>query len=196
MDMPSQAEAGTTKKAASKRGNLVKLFTVVAISVTVTIVAIVFREKIMGMEKLGYPGIFLVSLVANATVIFPAPGLAFTFAMGSVFNPLLVGLVAGLGEALGELSGYAAGYAGRGMFSEDRRYARFERLTRRYGGAAVVVLSAVPAAVFDLVGIAAGAMRMPAYRFLFYTWLGKTAKTIVFAYAGAYSVTWFLDLIR
>jgi len=167
-----------------------------ALSIGITVLVVVFRDRIKGIETLGYPGVFLLSFLANATVIFPAPGLAFTFAAGSVLNPVLVGLVAGAGETLGEVTGYLAGYAGRTVVSRDSRYTRLENFTRRYGGLSVFLLALIPAAVFDIVGVVAGAMRMPITRFLLYTWVGKTGKTIVFAYAGAHSVTWILRLIN
>ncbi|NPV09123.1 MAG: VTT domain-containing protein [Anaerolineae bacterium] len=190
---PPLAEAGAT---APRRQAILRLALVVLLTAGITFLAITFRHQLGGLEALGYPGVFLVSLLANATVVLPAPGLAFTFAMGPVLNPLLVGLVAGAGEALGEMTGYLAGRAGRTAIGQDSRYERLERITRRYGGWAILALSAIPAAVFDLVGLAAGAMRMPVLRFLLFTLVGKTIKTIAVAYAGAYSVTWLLDLIN
>ncbi|MGI6208935.1 MAG: VTT domain-containing protein [Anaerolineae bacterium] len=174
---------------------ILRLALVVIFTLGITFLAITFRRELKQLEELGYPGVFLISLIANATVVLPAPGLAFTFAMGAVLNPLLVGLVAGLGETLGEMTGYLAGRAGRTALGNDPRYQRLEDLTRRYGGWTILVLSAIPAAVFDLVGLAAGALRMPIVRFLLLTLVGKTIKTLVFAYAGAHSITWLLDLI-
>ncbi len=80
--------------------------------VAVTVAGVLWRDRLGRFVAYGYPGIFLISLAANATVIFPAPSLALVFALGAVLNPILVGLVAGLGEALGELTGYLAGYSG------------------------------------------------------------------------------------
>ena len=60
----------------------------------------------------GYPGIFVINLLGNATVALPAPSLAIVSVAGSVLNPYLVGLFAGAGSALGELTGYLAGYSG------------------------------------------------------------------------------------
>lgn len=149
----------------------------------------VFREHFAQLAALGYAGIFLVSLLGNATIIFPAPSLALVFAMGSVLNPLLVGLVAGVGEALGELTGYAAGSAGRAVIEDYETYKRMVTWMGRRGGITVFVLSAVPNPFFDLAGIAAGTLRYPVWRFLLFCWLGKTLKTILVALAGAYSMT-------
>ena len=60
-------------------------------------------------------------VVANATLLLPAPGIAVVFAMGSVFNPFLVSLAAGTGAAVGEMSGYAAGFSGQGVLGRHAR---------------------------------------------------------------------------
>src|SRR4030042_6955298 len=67
----------------------------------------VLRDSFAELAAIGYPGIFLVSLLGNATIVLPAPSLALVFAMGSALPPISVGLAAGAGEALGELTGYA-----------------------------------------------------------------------------------------
>ena len=166
-----------------------------AASVVLTALILAFQDQLRGLSKLGYPGVFLVALISNATVVFPAPGLAFTFAMGSVLNPVAVGLAAGAGETIGELVGYAAGKTGRDALRRDRTYARLEGFTRRHGTLGVFLLAAIPAGIFDLVGVIAGAMRMPVWRFLLATWGGKTIKDVAFAFAGLYSLSWVLRLI-
>ncbi|MCK7506332.1 MAG: hypothetical protein MZV70_21275 [Desulfobacterales bacterium] len=54
----------------------------------------------MSSQQFGYPGIFLIALMANATV-HPACARrgAIIYAMGAVFNPLWVALAAGTGGA-------------------------------------------------------------------------------------------------
>ena len=87
---------------------------VLALLAVIGISALVFsiRNRVDEFAAYGYPGIFLIAMLANATVLLPAPGVAVVFAMGSVFNPIWVGLAAGTGGALGELSGYLAGFSG------------------------------------------------------------------------------------
>jgi membrane protein YqaA with SNARE-associated domain len=140
--------------------------------------------------------VFLISLVGNATIVLPAPSLALVFAMGSVLNPLLVGLVAGVGEALGELTGYAAGFAGRAVIEDYQTYGRMVDWMERRGGITVFVLSAIPNPFFDLAGIAAGTLRYPVWKFLLFCWLGKTLKTTLVALAGSQSVTLIEQYIR
>ena len=144
----------------------------------------------------GYAGIFLISVLANATLLLPAPGIAVVFAMGSVFNPLLVSLAAGAGAAVGEMSGYAAGFSGQGVLERTHIYVRLVPWMHRYGALTTFVLAAVPNPIFDLAGMAAGAMRMPLARFFLWCLLGKIVKMLIFAYLGAYVLVWLPDSLK
>jgi uncharacterized membrane protein YdjX (TVP38/TMEM64 family) len=66
-------------------------------------------------------------------------------------------------------------------------YDRLHGWMRRYGLATIFFLSFFPISLFDLAGIAAGALRFPIGYFLLSCWLGKTLKTIIVALAGAHS---------
>ena len=189
-------EADAVAESGERRKQVHKLVLAATTALVVTALIVIFQNQIRALSQFGYPGVFVVSFLSNATVVFPAPGLAFTFAMGSVLNPFLVGLVAGAGEALGELVGYAAGSAGSDIVSGGRVHERLERFTRRYGTLAVFILAAIPAGVFDFVGLVAGAMRMPIWQFLAAAWLGKTTKTLLVAYAGLNLLSWALGLFR
>lgn len=161
-------------------------------AVAISLAIALFHDELARFQHYGYTGVFLVSLLGNATVIFPAPSLAVVFSMGGVLNPLLVGLIAGVGEALGELTGYLAGYGGRAVIEDWQVYDRLERWMQRNGLATIFVLSAIPNPIFDLAGIAAGVLRFPLERFLLSCWVGKTIKTIAFAFIGAQ----FMDVLE
>ena len=92
------------------------------IGITVFIYSI--RDRVSQFATFGYQGIFLVALLANATVLIPAPGIAIVYAMGSIFNPLGVGLAAASGGALGELSGYLAGFSGQAVVERSDIYSK------------------------------------------------------------------------
>jgi len=174
------------------------LLRVLALAAVVGISVVVFsiRDRVEEFAAFGYPGIFLVALLANATVLLPAPGVAVVFALGSIFNPVFVGLAAGSGGALGELSGYLAGYSGQAVIERMDVYSRIEPWVRKYGGWAILVLSAIPNPFFDIAGVAAGIAKMPMVRFLFFCWIGQIIKMTLFALAGAYSVTWILNFME
>jgi membrane protein YqaA with SNARE-associated domain len=165
---------------------ILALAAVIAISVYIYTI----RNEVGRFQAAGYPGIFLLSILANATVILPAPGIALTFTFGSIFNPLGVAIAAGAGAALGELTGYLAGFSGQGIVDDTKMYTRLEGWTERYGGWAVLVLAFIPNPFFDLAGAAAGALGMSVAKFLLWAFIGKTLKMMLFAYAGAFSIDW------
>ncbi len=175
------------------RRTALRILSLVAV-IAITILIFVYRDQAETLAAYGYPGIFVLSILANATLIMPAPGVAITFTMGAVFHPFLVGLAAGTGSAIGELTGYLAGFSGQVVVERTPWYERLEDWTERYGPWTILALAFIPNPLFDLAGVAAGALRMPLARFLFFAWVGKTAKMLAFAYAGAYSLNWMIEL--
>ena len=180
-----------------KSSVLTNILRVVALLAVVGITYYIFsiRDRVEDFEAYGYPGIFLIALMANATVLLPAPGVAIIYAMGSVFIPFLVGLAAGTGGALGELSGYLAGFSGQAVIERTDMYERFKPWVDKYGGWAILVLSAIPNPFFDVAGIAAGIGKMRMRTFLLSTWIGQLIKMTLFALAGKYSIEWITKLI-
>jgi membrane protein YqaA with SNARE-associated domain len=163
-------------------------FLVIALVVALSAAVFAFRDQFAALAAVGYPGIFLVSLLSSATIILPAPSLALVFAMGSALPWLPVGLAAGAGEALGELTGYAAGFGGRAVIEDQKSYKHLESWMQRRGGITILVLSIIPNPLFDLAGIAAGTLGYPLWRFLLIAWAGKTIKTSLVAWAGSQSI--------
>jgi membrane protein YqaA with SNARE-associated domain len=143
-----------------------------------------FKGQIEALKGYGYLGAFVIGFLGNATVILPAPSLAFTTALGSVLNPLLVGVAAGAGEALGEMTGYLAGISGKAIIGNRTRYETVQGHMDRYGGWVFFALAAIPNPLFDIAGIAAGVIRFPVRKFLLSAWAGKTLKATLFAGAG------------
>lgn len=166
---------------------IMALFVVVALSVFIFSI----RDRASELAIYGYPGIFLLSFMAYATVLLPAPGVAVVFTMGSIFNPLGVALAAGTGAALGELTGYLAGFSGQAVIERVEIYDRLTGWMRRNGSLTVLVLAAVPNPFFDLAGVAAGSLKMHVLRFLIWCWIGEVIKMAIFAFAGAKSIDFF-----
>ncbi len=181
-----------------KNNWLVNLSRILALLVVIGITVYIYsiREHVEDFAAYGYPGIFLIALMANATVFLPAPGVAVVFAMGSIFNPIGVALAAGTGGAIGELSGYLAGFSGQAVIERMDIYNKVNPWIQKYGGWAILVLSAIPNPFFDIAGIAAGMAKMPFWRFLLFCWVGQLIKMAMFAYAGAYSIGWLENLIH
>jgi uncharacterized membrane protein YdjX (TVP38/TMEM64 family) len=159
--------------------------------VALTVLLFIFRSKISQLGVYGYPGIFIISILANATIIIPLPGIAITSAMGAVFNPFWVAVAAGLGAGIGETSGYLAGMSSRETIQKSEKMRRITGWMEKYGGLTILVLAFIPNPAFDLAGIAAGALKIPFYQFLTWTCVGKILKMLMFAYGGAALTYWF-----
>ncbi len=166
---------------------------IMALFVVITLSIFVFsiRDQAEQLAIYGYPGIFVLSFLAYATVLLPAPGVAVVFTMGSVFNPIGVALAAGTGAALGELTGYLAGFSGQAVVEKVEVYERLTKWMKRNGSLTVLVLAAIPNPFFDLAGVAAGSLKMHVVRFFIFCWIGEVIKMAIFAFAGASSLNYF-----
>jgi uncharacterized membrane protein YdjX (TVP38/TMEM64 family) len=187
--------APSLPKSSNLTTNILRGLALVAV-VAITLYIIAIREHVAEFKQYGYLGIFFVALLANATVFIPAPGVAIIYAMGAVFNPLYVGLVAGTGGAIGELSGFLAGFSGQAIVERTHIYERIKPQVDKYGGWAIFVLAAIPNPFFDVAGFAAGIAKMKLRTFLFSVWVGQLIKMTMFAYAGKYSIEWIANLIK
>ncbi len=122
------------------------------------------RDHLQELAHFGYFGIFLTTLIANATVFLPVPGIAMVFTMGAVFDPFLVAIFAGLGAATGELTGYLLGYSGQGLVEQHGWYQRIRNWMTTHPKSidlGVLALAAIPNPFFDAAGIAAGTLKNP-----------------------------------
>jgi len=175
-----------------QRLTIARIAAIVAV-IAISLYVFTLGDRAKEVAKYGYPGIFLFSILANATVLLPAPGVVFVFVMGAVFNPAGVALAAGSGAALGELSGYLAGFSGQGVVERVDLYERVRswmETHQRLSYLAILIMAFVPNPLFDIAGMAAGTLKMPLSRFLLFCWIGKTLKMLMFAYFGASSMQW------
>ena len=179
-----------------RRLTILRILTLVGV-VALIAVLFIFRNQVKKLEEYGYFGIFLISIAANATIIIPLPGVAFTTAMGAIFNPVGVAIAAGLGASIGELSGYLAGFSGQGVVEKAVLYKRLTNWMQEHQNLAyvmIVVLAFVPNPLFDLAGMASGALKLPIWKFLLACAFGKILKMLMFAYTGYYSIGWLTKL--
>lgn len=166
------------------------LVLIFVISLTVTL--FIYQDEIKNLGAFGYPGIFLISILANATIIIPLPGVLLTAAMALILNPFWVAVASGSGATLGELSGYLAGYSGQIVVERADRQGRLVNWMRKYGEVTILVLAFIPNPAFDMAGMTAGALKMPVARFLLWVWFGKVARMILIAYGGEAIASWFV----
>jgi membrane protein YqaA with SNARE-associated domain len=140
------------------------------------------------LQGYGYTGAFVISVLLNATIIIPVSNMAIIFSLGAALpSPLFVGLAGGIGAGIGEMTGYIAGRSGRDLLAKSKMYNRVEGWVKRWGWIAVFVLSIFPF-FFDVVGIIAGAMRMPVWKFFLACWLGRTVSYVTVAYLASLGI--------
>ena len=164
---------------------ILTLLLVIGIVVSVFYVVKDDPQRLEGLKAYGYLGVFITSLILNATVILPVGNVVLIIALGAALpSATLVGLAGGVGAAIGEITGYIAGRSGRTILHRGKTYARLERWVKKWGAPAIFVLSLFPF-FFDLAGIAAGALRLPLWKFLLACWLGRTVLYLSMAWAGA-----------
>ncbi len=178
-----------TEQPAGWRINLLRLFTAILV-LLISLLLINQREHIQQMAGVGYPGIFITAMISSATVLIPGPGLAIVFTMGSILHPLGVALAAGSGAAVGETSAYLAGISGRAVIERMDLYRRLKPQILRYGPIAIFLLGVIPNPLFDLAGIAAGALKMTFWKFLLAVWAAQVIKMLLIAFAGSFSLNW------
>ena len=176
-------------KEGNRRVTVLRVLSLVLVLV-ISVFLFVNRDELKDIQVYGYPGIVVLSFLANATLILPVPGILITSLMGTVFNPFWVGIAAGTGAALGEITGYMAGFSGQAVIENRKWYDRITLWMKKYGDITIFFLALIPNPFFDAGGIIAGALKIPLWRFLLWCWLGKVIKMIGFALAGAEVMRW------
>ena len=177
-----------------RRLRLVALVTVIALTALAFVLLNVLR--LPAKESLGYPAIFLIVLLGNTTVILPVPSIVAVCSGGVALTPVLVGLVGGIGMALGEVTGYLAGFSGSGLASKTWVYRRVQPWMQRRGWVVVLAFGMIPNPFFDIMGLAAGATRMPIWKFFAAAWVGKTVMATFTAYGCALGYDFFRFLAQ
>jgi membrane protein YqaA with SNARE-associated domain len=162
----------------------------IAIVLMLIISIVLLRDHLPNYRTIGYQGVFVLSFVGSASILVPVPGIAAVCAGPGLLGlfPLWVAILASVAEALGELSGYMLGFSGRGFAENNRFYPRIERWMQHRGWIALGLASSIPNPLFDLIGVAAGTLKYPIWRFIAVVWAGKLLKSMSIAYACFYGI--------
>jgi uncharacterized membrane protein YdjX (TVP38/TMEM64 family) len=179
---------GNSKQTDVKRGGwfkekLLPLLAIIFV-IAITVVLFLYRDRVSELGNYGYLGAFLISLIGNATIILPAPGFLVLIALGATLNPVLVGISGGIGGTLGEATCYLLGYGGRQVVQNRKLYDKAVQWLQRWGVITIFVFAVTPLP-FDIVGMVAGLLRFPFWKFILALCFGKIIKYIVLAFAGA-----------
>lgn len=136
------------------------------------------------MQNFGYGGVFIISLISSASILFPLPGFA-AIPIGAYFlHPLLVAIVGALGSSIGELVGYGVGRGGRAIGDEKitKWSEHLAKWFEKINGFTIIVLFAATPLPHDIVGLFSGVIKYDIKKFFLATLIGKFLMFLVLAY--------------
>ena len=179
----------TTMTRAERRRRLIQPILIGLLAVGLNIAAYYlippnFARRLGGF---GYLGVFVVTFVANATVVVPVPYFGLVARLAQELSLVGVVLAGALGSVLGESVAFFVGRSGRGVV-EDTRFYRWVHIQMRHPWRAFVllfVLAAPPNPAFDVAGLAAGALGVPYWLFFTAVFLGRIVRIGLIALAAA-----------
>ena len=166
---------------------VVQIIAVVLASVGLALLLIRFSAELKELGNWGYAGVAAAEFANSAMLVIPTPASAYTFAMGGVLNPFIVGAIGGVFSTLGELIGYYLGRRGGTALANKPSARRLRAWTERWGATALFTCAVLPVP-FDIAGVWAGAARYPLARFAPVVLLGKLIKITAIALAGYFGL--------
>jgi len=148
------------------------------------------------IDTMGYLGVFFVSFIGSATIIFPVPSFIVVFFVGAVMNPWLVGISAALGNALGELTGYLLGKGGGKII--EKRYkkgvGKYKEWFKKDRVFLLITIFAATPLPDDIVGLMCGIFNYNIKKFLLASFIGKLVLNLLLAWGGFYGLRWVLSV--
>jgi membrane protein YqaA with SNARE-associated domain len=156
------------------------LFPVIGLNVLVYFLPIdygVFRDW-------AYLASFAACFVANAASVVPVPYIPVVAHLVQTAESVPLVVVAGaFGSVLGESVAFIAGRVGRRLVAGHPLYARLERVADRpfLAGLVLFAFAAPMNPLFDVAGLAAGALRFPYWVFFVAVFLARVTRLAVLA---------------
>ncbi len=146
----------------------------------------------------GYFGIFLVSFVSSASIIFPVPFFVLIGGFATILNPLILLFSVASGSSLGEVTGYIFGkYSHKTIKKilkkkEWKIENKIEKWFHKNGFLTILLISASPIPT-DIVGIFSGTVNYNFKLFLLAVFIGKLIKFSLIIYGTFFSANFILD---
>jgi len=176
------------KRGANKRRSMARTIAIGVLAVVLNVLAYYYLPPDLArrLGALSYLGVFLITLLANATTVVPMPYIPIVARMAAQSDNLPLLIVAGaLGSVLGESVAFFIGRSGQTIFEETRLYVWVHRqLQHPWRAFAVLFLfSAPPNPVFDVAGLTAGALGLPYWLFFTAVFLSRMIRFALIAFA-------------
>ena len=185
--MSQQAPSKDAVPPTTRRSTLLRVVGVLVLALALNLLIIVLpRRWFVGWGRYGYLGVFLVTLLANASVFIPVPYPGLVAKLATGLNTVGVALLAAAGSAIGETTAFFVGRAGKGVVEETAFYRWLGRQLRTPLRAFVVLflLSAPPNPFFDVAGLTAGSLGVRFPIFIAATFCGRIVRMFILAYLG------------
>jgi len=188
----SEAESRVTRNQeiaiTPQKRSWIRPMLVAAIAIALNIIAylIIPPDLAYRLGSLGYIGVFLITLISNATIVVPIPYFGLVAALSPGLSMVGVGIAGALGSVIGESVSFFVGRSGRGVVEQTRFYRWVQRQLEHPWRAFVVLfaLSAPPNPAFDVAGLTAGAMGLPYWIFLSAVFLARLVRFGIVAFVG------------
>ena len=174
-------------------GTIFQLGFMALASIVLALILIEFGSLLESLGNWGYVGVAAMEFGNSAMVAIPTPSYLYTFSMGAILNPFVVGIIGGTFATLGELIGYYLGRRGSAILPEGPRIERFKTWTSRWGTVTLFWFALLPVP-FDIAGLWAGAARYPLVRFIPPVLLGKSIKITMIALTGYFGMEALMGL--
>lgn len=155
------------------------------ITTILIILPVFFRDQLHQFRALGLLGLFFINFFGSATIFLPAPAIFSIPIWATIYNPLLVALVAAVGSTLGESTAFIFGHTSKEVILTHRKnriFIFFNRIFKKYGGLLILVAAIIPNPFIDGIGIIAGLSSYPISKFLFYTFCGRLIRNTILAF--------------
>jgi len=140
--------------------------------------------------EVGYAGLALVSFIGSLIPFVPIPSfiLLATMSVGEQFDIHILALISAFTATIAKQIIFYASYGGRRMISEKtkKRMKPFQKLVKRYGGAAAFVAAATPIPD-DMVYIPLGLAKYNPKRFFVATLSGKIVLCYIIVIISHYT---------
>jgi len=156
------------------------------------------------IAQYGIPGVFISTMLMNASILLPLPADLIVFSAGALsnhsifFSPLTIGIVAGIGSAIGELTAWAVGWETDELILRKRHgktYHLVKSFFNRYGFIGIVFFALTPLPL-DVMGLFAGAVHYSPVKYFAASLAGKIPRCLILAYAGNMGITIVLNFFQ
>lgn len=156
------------------------------LSIFLIVFSFLFQDKLIHLKTWGILGIFLLNFFSTVTIFVPNFSFAAVVAGGSLYNPILVAMVATLGGVLGDGVSFLIGKSGRQIFlkHEGRFFVWVSNLFKQNGFIVIFIFAMIPNPIFDALGILAGSLDYSFKRYVIAMTAGRIVRNIILAYIG------------